>query len=67
MAKYIFDDTNNSTRAAHKIKYEYTIDDIRRCGFFGKNPQIGDYAIYLGPSDGGYLVVSAEDKNLVKD
>lgn len=65
MAKYIFD--NNLTRNAEEIKEQYTIDDICRCGCFGKNPQIGDYAIYLGSSDGGFLVVSANDENLVKD
>ena len=43
------------------IKTQDDIDHIRKRGFFGDCPKIGDYSEYLGPTDGGYAIHKRED------
>ena len=43
------------------------IDSIRsnpRTGYFGKSLEEGCYALYLGPSDGGFLILEPTDPKL---
>jgi len=39
---------------------EENIDHFRKRGCFGI-PEVGKYGVYLGPTDGGYAVLSEED------
>lgn len=43
------------------IETEEQVEHMRRKGCFGCPPQIGYYSMYLGPTDGGFLVLPPED------
>lgn len=45
-----------------KIKSQEDIDLIRKRGYYGdpSNLVIGNYYEYLGPSDGGFIIESAD-------
>lgn len=51
--------------SAEKIKSQAEIDNIRRRGFYGENPEIGKYSEYLGPSDGGFAVYDADELEMI--
>lgn len=63
MAEYRFD--NGATRTADLISSQQDIDHICRCGYWGSYPSIGNYSVYLGITDGGFLVVEPDDENLI--
>ena len=49
----------NIPKGYYMITTQDEIDSIKRAGYFGDTPEIGDYAKYLGPSDGGFLLKKA--------
>ena len=53
-------DKNGHVRNITKIETQEDVDYIIKKGSFG-TPQIGAYSEYLGFSDGGYAIYSADE------
>ena len=64
MKKY--KDSQGNLLTVEKITTQDDIAHIRKCGFFGSSIAIGDYSLYLGPADGGYLILQEGDSRLVE-
>lgn len=49
----------NIPNGYYMITTQNEVEHIKKCSYFGMPPEIGDYAKFLGGTDGGFLVKKA--------